>query len=427
MSHTKALLDGLYKETYGETLESLIPDFGILQKRIPFKTSKRVGDAYVQAVRLTNEAGFTYGAGIQTLAGIESGSTDDARVSGSPLTLQSGFSYDAAAAMSTDKQSFQTYSAFKFKSMMEAASYRLELQMLYGNSGLGVADSGQDSVTAVTNTSQVIIPITAATWAAGIWAGAEGSYVSLFETDSATASAAEGSDSSNTVNKFEVKAVSTANKTITVDTKDGTEAAALVVEIEDEDYDIYFYGATGNEMTGLDSICSNTGTLFSIAGGTYSLWTGNTYAVGAANLTLKKIFDACALAVGKGLMEDVVCLVSPATFGTLSNTEAGLVRLKNNEKKVKRGAKNIEFYGPTGDVEVVPHPMIKEQEAMIFPIGQCSRLGASDLTFNTPGRGGEIFTQMASSTGFETRLYSDQAIFLPCPGKCVKLTGISNA
>ncbi len=46
---TKAALDGLFKDVYGDSLKSLIPDFGILTKKIKFSTSEKLGRDFVQA------------------------------------------------------------------------------------------------------------------------------------------------------------------------------------------------------------------------------------------------------------------------------------------------------------------------------------------------------------------------------------------
>lgn len=383
-------------------------------------------------IHLSREAGFTYGSGLQTLAGIKTSDDDDAKVRGAPLTLQSGWSYDAAAALASSKQAFIEGTAHKFSVMMEAAIYRLELQMLYGASALGVADSSDDATTQVTATSKVIIPITDASWSSGIWSGSEGAYVSLFLSASPyTASAAAGDDASNTVNKFSIYSVDPTNKTITVNTKDGTEAAALVVEIEAADYDIFFYGAynagTSYEMTGLHSILGNTGTLFGINAATYSLWKGNTYACGSANLTLERIFMGQAQAVGRGLLEDVSILVSPSTWSTVANDEAAYRRYNAQVAKAVRGFDSIQFIGPNGKIDIIAHPMMKDSMAFSFPTDKVVRLGASDLTFKRPGSSDQMVQEMATQTGFEVRLYSDQAIFCTCPNKCVLFSGISNA
>lgn len=431
-AHTKSTLDGYLKDVYADGgLEKLVPDFGLLYKMISFEAAKKLGRDFVKGVQLTREAGFTYGAGLQTLAGIVNGDGDDAKVRGASFLLQSGWSYDAAAALANgDKASFVSVTSHKFANMMEAAVYRAELQLLYGSAGLGITatDSAGDTLIAVTDTNKVVVPFTSATWSAGIWSGSEGAHISLYEVDSDTASAVEGNAAPTaTVNKFQITAVDPANKAITVACKDATEAGKLVVELEDEAYNVFFYGAHGNEMVGLQSICGNTGTLFGINGANYSLFKGNSYSAGTANLTLKKVFLAVAQAVGRGLLEEVTCVVSPSTFATMANDESALRQYTGKIVTADRGVENIVFNGPNGKIAVMPHPMCKDEMAMIFPHKKASRIGSQDLSFKRPGGGDDMIQEMATQTGFEVRLYSEQALFIPCPNKTIIITGISNA
>ncbi len=351
-------------------------------------------------VKLTNEQGFTYGAGIQTLAGIISSDVDDAKVRGNSLTLQTGFSYDAAAGMTTSKGSFETATKFRFKAMMEAATLRLEEQMLYGGKGIGIVSSADDGADTIT--------IDPTSWAVGIWAGQENAEVDIYNAAGDTlrvSTSVTGVDS-------ETRVVSLAA---------GTDLSTVVSTDV-----VHFKGAKGNEMVGLRDIISNTGTLYGVNGATYSLWQGNTSAVGG-NLTLKAIYDGVAKPVGKGLMEDVEVYVSPATFAVLANDQASLRRYNAASKGADNGFETVEFYGPNGRISIVVHPLIREGEAMCFPVAKASRIGSTDLTFNTPGKGEEMFQQLASQTGYECRLYSEQAIFLPCPAKALLFTGITNA
>lgn len=48
-AYTKTVLDGLLKDTYGDKLEQLRPDFGILSEKIPFRSANKVGKDFVQA------------------------------------------------------------------------------------------------------------------------------------------------------------------------------------------------------------------------------------------------------------------------------------------------------------------------------------------------------------------------------------------
>ncbi len=404
-AYTKSGLDGLFKDVYGDSLENLRPDFSILTQKIGFKEAKKTGRDYVEAVQLTHEHSVTYGAGLQTLSDIIVAQVDDAKIRGSAMTLRTAFSYEAAANMVSDKGAFIDATKFRFQNLMESASQRLELQMLYGSSELGVVASVVDGSDTVT--------ISAASWGPGIWSGMEGAPISIYS--------AAGALRVHTA----VVGVDAATKTLSVTA--ATDLSAVIATDR-----IVFKGALGNEMTGLRSILS-TGlvgggtSLYGISAANYGLWKGNSAAVGGVNLTLRKIYDGLVPAIGKGLMEDVVCLVSPATFATLANDEAALRRYVAKTGKGDRGVDKIDFLGASGNVEIVVHPMMRESEAYAFPIKRASRIGASDLTFQTPGYKGEMFQQLADQTGFETRLYTEQSIFLPCPAKTTIFTGIVNS
>lgn len=410
-ANTKASLNALYKEVYADSLESMIPDFGLLMKKISFSNAKKTGRDFVAAVKLTNEHGFTYGAGLQTLTGMISAANEDARVRGSSLTLQTGFSYDAAANMvSGGKEAFISGTKYKFLAMTEAVSLRLEQQMLYGGSGLAVI-----SDTTPVDATHTTLLVTAASWASGIWAGAEGAPIDFYN----------GSTKINTTAALFVTAVDSVNKTVTV-----SGAAADITAIDAlaaGSYTVHFTSSFGNEMVGLRSIASNTGTLYGIDASGYSLWKGNTVANGGVALTLKKIYDSLVPSIGKGLMEDVTYLVSPATFSTLANDEAALRRYNTQAKKAERGFGEISFTGPSGQIDILVHPMVRESEAMWYPTSRAERIGATDVTFKTPGTQDEMFRQLDTQTGFECRLYSEQALFLPCPAKCGLVTGIVNS
>ena len=371
-------------------------------KDVKFRESKKTGRDFVEPVALTHEHGFTYGQGLVTLSDIILAENDDAKIRGNSLTLRTAFAYDAAANMvQGGKEAFIKGTEYKFRTMMEAATYRLEAQMLYGSDSLGTVASADDGADTIT--------ISDATWAPGIWSGTENAVVDIYEADGSTVRLAD----------VTISSIDSDTKTLSFS---GSPSFAAVVAGDI----IRFKGATGNEMVGLRSIVSNSGTLYGIDGSQYSLWQGNSSAVGAANLTLKKLYQGVNKAVGKGLMEDVVCLVSPATFSTLANDEASLRRYSASSK-AENGFEAIEFYGPNGKIKIKVHPMVKEGEAMAYPEKKAERIGATDVTFKTPGRGDEMFHQLPDQTGYECRLYSEQALWLPCPAKCVLFTGISNA
>lgn len=412
MVNTKATLDALYKDVYADSMDSLLPDFSKLLKSIPFREAKKTGRDYVQPVKLTNEQGFTYGQGVQTLSDAIDADNEEARIRGNSLTLRTVFGYDAAANMSSDKGSFISATKYRFKAMMESATARIEAQLLYGGTGLA-----QTSGTANASATSTVATIKAAEWAPGIWAGSEGAEVDFYSSGVIV-----NSNAALTISEVDHDA-----KSVTV-TGNSTDISAIDASSGGADLDIYFRGSFGNEMLGLKSIVSNSGVLYGIDGSNYSLWKGNVFAVGGADLTLKKILQGNAKAAAKGLMEDSCVYVSSTTFANLANDQASLRRYSGEVKKAVDGFSYIEFYAPSGVIEIVPHPMVKEGEAISYPKDKCERIGSTDITFNTPGgEGGEMFKHLNDQTGYECRLYSEQAVFLPHPAKGVLYTGIVNS
>jgi hypothetical protein len=414
------------KDVYSnEKLESLTPDFAILKKLVKFDQANKIGRDYVKAVSLTREHGFSYGESLTTaLEGIISSNVDDAKVRGADMTLRAGWTYSVAHSMASSKAAFIDQTAHKFMTMMESAAFRLEAQMIHGSKGILVTDAGQDSVAAVTNTKYAVVPINPLYWSDALAVGLENANICfLAASDNSTSIGNHGPSSTN---KFPVTAVDLSAKTITVECLDGTEAAALVVDIETAAYNIYFYGANSNEMVGLRSIVANTGTLYGISGSSYSAWQGNTHTVGT-NLTLKEILVGVGRAVGRGLASKACVLVNPQTFATMANDEAALRQYTAKTTVGDRGVSKIEYVGSNGPIEVVTHPLVWESQAIAFPIDQASRIGSTDLTFNRPGSDGEMLFDMQSYGGIEARLFTSQALFLPKPGHCVLFDGISNA
>jgi hypothetical protein len=269
--------------------------------------------------------------------------------------------------------------------------------------------------------------VSAATWAAGIWAGLEGAKLEVVY--------ATGATSRTGGTGVTVVSVTPSTRTIVVTPAVG--AGHLPTDL------VYFFsamvaGPTYAESLGLDAMCTGTGTIFNIATGTYQLYKANTYAVSGA-LTVTKILDGMLPAIGKGLMEDVVFLCSNKAFqgivnptidpiaqASSANVKVGANVNQNRADKMVFGADNVEIRGYQGKITIIPHLFVKDGEAFAFPKKALKRVGASDITFNTPGsKGGEFFLQLPSNAGYELRAYLNQALFSPQLGRLTKYTGIA--
>jgi hypothetical protein len=420
MTTTPAQLSGLFKEAYGDDVYNLIPDVAKIVKMVSFiARDKEEGNKYHQPVIVSSEHGVTYAApsaGAFTLNAAISMNMQDAQVEGSQLLLRSALSYDAAAKASNSKKAFMKATELLVENMLESITKRLEISILYGGSGIGVADSSVNA-----SATSTVIQLTTASWASGIWSGAEQAQLNFYNIPADTL-VSSGADAI-----FTVSAVDTTNRKITV-TGTATGITALDAALGANDCNIYFKGSKGAEMTGINGILTNTGTLFNISAANWNLWKANTYGVGSAQLTMGKVLAGVATAVDRGLNEKVELFLNPKTWANLNSDLAALRRYDGSysRRKMDNGAEAIAYYGQNGEIEVISHNCVKEGEAFALPMKRVKRLGAQDISFKTPGRGDDIFTQLSDSAGYELRCYTDQCVFLETPARAVKYTGIVN-
>lgn len=419
--NTTSSLNGLFKSVYGDDYKSLMPETAKLLKMLPFKQAQRIGKKFEFPVLLSREHGVTYlnaGDGVQTLNDHVASVMKNVEVDGAQIIARAAIDYEAAAKAQSGKEAFVNATELLVENLLESISYRQEISFLYGQSGIGVADSSAN-----VDTTHTVVTLTVASFAPGIWAGSEGAKLHFYNVGGSTLV----SSSADAI--FNIDSVDLDNRTITL-SGTTTGIGALDTALGSADRDIYFYNSKGKECAGLDKIITNTSSLFGIDASSFALWKGSSYAAGGVALTMAKVLAAVGKAVAKGgLNEKVVCLVNPVTWGNLNSDQAALRKYDNSYKSMKgeNGFESILYHGQNGEIEVISHPMIKQGEAFIFPPKRVKRIGASDITFQTPGREDEIFLQLPSSNGFELRSYAHQAIVCECPAKMVKITGIVNS
>lgn len=411
VTNTPETMVGDFKNLYEKLgLVNAVPQWLIVQDRFPFEEADAgLGQYYVFGVILQKEQGFTYApssgasSGAQTMNAAVAGYIGQAQIEGFAIYLRSRLSYDAAAKASrAGKKAFaQAYGAV-LKNMKESHQFRLEESLLYGRDGLGQVSANNTGV----------LTITSATWATGLWAsGMKGAVLEAF--DGVGASAAQHNTD------LTVSAINVANKTVTVT---GTSSAVVA-----NDW-LYFKGArttTGfNECVGLYRILSTaTGTIFNISATDYELWRSQSYAV-SGNLSLTAIMNAAALGMSFGL-EKALLLVAPEKFAQLASDEAALRRYIQDTPNAKRGVKGITFLMGSVDVEIVPHPLVRQGSAMMLPESAVHRVGATDVTMSLPGSGEPMQVHVTDTTAIELRSMSDQGIYLDTPAQAVLMTSIT--
>lgn len=396
-------LNALFKETYADKIENLIPEGLKLYNQIKFMSKdKQPGNLYHQPVILGQEHGVTFAASDDDAFALNApiaGQIKDAQVRGNPVVLRSVLGYVAASrAAQGGQKAFMDATKFLVANMLRSIAKKLEIELFYGQMGYGT----------VASVSGNVITVTTAEWASGIWSGAEGMPIEI-------------RDSAGTTIRGEaiVSSVDLDARTVTVNAMPAGSTGTDV---------IWHKGAYGNEFAGVHKILTNTGTLFNISASTYSLWKGNSYSAGSAALSLAKIERAIALPVAKGLDSDVVVLVSPKTWADLLVEQAALRKYDGSysSASMENGAKAIKFYGQNGMITIEPTIYCKEGYAYILAMSEFNRVGSTEVTFKRPAMEGEFFRELENSAGYELRAYSDQALFSSAPGKSCLVTAITN-
>lgn len=425
-------LNALYKVAYAKGVEDLIPVASKLADMISFVPSElQNGKQYEQPVVLTAEAGFTYSLDTQNAYDLNDSigmNMQSAIVPGADIVLDSTVGYNQAARASHSATSFKSVMSTKFENMLKSAKKRLEISMFYGGKSIGSSSTQQ----VVIANSMLPLVIDTASWATGIWAGSENANVVFVKASDNTAV--------DSLRSFKIAKVDVDNRTLYLAAGTaGTAGTLTTLETAVEAYgcNIHFYGSVSGsdvtfayaEMSGLQKIITNTGSLFGIDASTYDLWKGNTV-VTSGQLTMAKVLSAVSKAVQRGLDSDVCLFVNPSTWADLASNLAALRRYDGSysRKKADNGSEMLEYVSQNGTIKVVSYNIVKEGDAFIFPIDKTLRLGARELSLNDPTRpSDEIFFTIPGKAGVGIRAYANQAIFLEAPAQAVYISGITNS
>lgn len=405
--NTVGNLNGLFKEVYADKLKDLIPDGVKVMNKVKFNgKDKQPGNLFHQPVILGQEHGITYADSDEdafTLLPPVAGSIKDAQVRGNPKVLRSVLGYAAASrAAGGGSKAFEDATKYLIANMLRSMSKALEVEMIYGQMGLGV----------VASSAALTLVVTTPEWAPGIWAGAEGMIVEVRDITGATSRGT-----------FTLSGVNMDTRVLTATTSFSA-AGVVATDI------IWRNGAFGKEFPGIHKILTQTtGTLFNINVGAYALWKGNQYPAGSAALSFTKLNNAAARAVEKGLDNGLLALVNPRGWSNILNDQAALRMYDQSysSAKLDQGSQSIKFFSQNGEIEIEPSIYVKEGYAYLLSVSDWMRVGSQDVSFKVPGRGEDFFRQLENAAGYELRLYTDQAIFTHAPGKNVVITGVVNS
>lgn len=426
-----------FKEVYGE-FKDLVPADLKMSTLVKFASGDRqIGKEFIEPVVLSMEGGVTYGGDsgqIYDLNKYVALSIQDARVKSSEMVLRSAISQATVARSATDKNSFKRALTLLIGNMQKSMYHRLEIALLYGQDSIGVIESVTASHGG--DDSKILVKIKDAEWAAGIWVGTNRHKVDILNAALSTKRAIPSSGTSLVIDGYDFDA-----RTIVLQGLDSTGQGVDISSNTFVDTDKLFFqgeviaGATPEHlnMIGLKAIAEKRGVLFSINNTNLPLFQGNIVDCGTvsapAKLSFLKVEQASARSVEKGVTESTMTsLVSVHSWNDLLVDQAAKRRYTGAETAtLKEGGQELEFFGQTGKIKIVPSTYVKEGYAFVFCEKDLMRIGANDVTMEPPGYSGEPIRFLEDANGFQARIYSDQALFTSRPGGVTVVRYVTNS
>lgn len=420
--------DGIWKEVFG-SLEEAVPTFARFQDRYDYDQEAALGKEFKFPVRVRRSHGVTFASGDNSLDAFTlnapiTGQLKPATVDGSTCIIRERLGYKSTlAALEEGRKSFASLYGEAVTDSWLTLHFYLEALMAYGQTGFGIFSEAGSSATSIT------IKLTAASSAPGLWAQMEGAAVDVWDPTFTTKRNAVGDITVSTID-YTLGGADNGVVTLVL-----AAAAADNAAIAASDVVVpkgFYTSADGHQtMAGFDKIVTNTGSLFGISAATYPVWKGNTSAVGGALTFARMTKGAVAVAVRAGMSSEPLDVwVSPLTWTDLNSDVAAIRRSAGNEKgRVEFGAKEICYYGVTGEMVMRPHPLIKGGEAFAGMEDYVIRGGVTTPTFEHPAKEGssKFLRELDDSAGFEFRGMWDQMLIMTKPRSWVKYTGIVNS
>ena len=412
-----AAVAGALKEVVNQDIAQIIPDHCIVQRLAPFDgKAKQVGLQYVEPVRTKRPSGFTFaqaGTGPYNYNAPRSGKIERATIQANNVHLIEILDKEMMFRTLSSEASVKQATAIVVEAMLEAARNVEEINLLYGQTELGLLDSGSTATS---------IKITAASWGPAIWMGSENMPVEIWDVTGVTYRGA-GTISSVTpetriltLDSPGITGVSTGDQIWRANTRQtGANATAT-----------YF------EAAGIKKIMTNTGVLFGIDASKNTLWKSINYANGSAPLSFNTWVRASSLACVKGTRSGAVALVPVDSWADLSINEAAYRRWSDVSGGIKVGPDALVFVGATGTMAIKPHPMVKRGEAFLLnvnassgtPGGDWKRIGATDWTFETGGPDDQMLHYLPDQSGLQLEIYHNKALLADPPGRSLYISGI---
>lgn len=401
-------------------LKDLIPSKNLkFTKRIPYDKSAQLGADILQPVVLTGEHGVTYvGSSSEPvqLGGAVVAESRNATFDATGFYFQSKATIDfLARCVAMGERAAAPYIALMMKNVKKGANKRGELKYVHGGLSLGTVSSA----TAPTTTTMAAI-MTESTWASGVWLGMKNA---LFD-------AYNGATKLNV--RGDLKITKNTPKTFTVTFEGNADDITAILAIGTagsgvEFYEKGSYGKTGYGLVRLAKLAA-ADTYLGITCASYPdvfvatqmVWDRVTQ----PNFTWDDMQNGVEEYIGRGGENDLIVEVPPNVWTSLNSSLDALRVFDSSYSKTSvdmgHDADAIKYHSLGIDLTIECSTFMKKGEVVAFPDDAAdpdvlSRRGSTDVTFNVPGQGEDMFLRVPGTNFCEWMAYSCNDVYTTSP------------
>lgn len=435
-----------YKVVYGDFTDPH-PTSDSMTAALPFVPKEsRNGRTFNVPVKVSPEQGQTADVSGTAFAIRDARNSvmKEASLDGASLLYNGRIPYDAMLRTRNgtgDKRNgnaFKEAFELKTKDLMEQGEFYNEVAMHYGpGTGATIADDigvifttssgGNGSGTNITG--GVVVPITIATWAPGVWARMTNALVDIYNSAGTTLIAnnvtvsAVNPDYNPTAGatrspNISLVATTTGNQQTT--TGAGTTLAAL------DGLRIVPAGWAQNSCIGVLSRLQNQGIQDGINAALYQVWKPVKVTT-TGTLTRLKLKSLMARMYPTGIRQGGKLWVAAPVFADLEEEMTSQNHYWPKGEMEQVGINELKYKSPCGPLSIMLDPMMKYGAAAFWGNeAKAVRVGSSPLTFR--GKGDEwFFLELQGNAGSEIRCMSNQTPFFYQPNKTAYISGFTPA
>jgi hypothetical protein len=419
------------------------PTFDSLTADLPFVSKEeREGRSYNIPVVVSPEQGQTADVSGDAFAirGARNSVMKEATVNGASLLYHARIPYDAMLRSRNGTGNKKQGNAFKdafllkTKMLMEQGEHYNEIAMHYGpGTGATIADDigvigpSGGSGSALNSGGGLVLPITIATWAPGVWSRLQNGLFDLYNSAGNTLIANNLTLSAVNPDYAPAGSPIAPNVTLTATTSgpDTTTTGASSNLAACYGGRLLPAGWAQKSCIGVVSRFKNQGIQDGINAATYAIWRPVQISVSSGSMTRLRIQSIAARMYSLGLTQGLTMRCCGPIFADLAE-ETELQREYTDSGEVRKvSATKLIYRTPAGPFSVKLDAMMKYGTVIGYGSqAKGKRVGSSPLTFR--GKGDEwFFTELAGNAGSEIRCMANQSPFFDEPNKCFVVTGLT--